>query len=135
MRVIRAAGVTKLRDDAGTYKTQRVQPSYGEASCGAKRQVERRIVPESFQRFLVFLILRLPPTNTLGHEPTARGFEAALRAGGRPDDVTALRGEALAGAEAHVREDAGVGRALRLLLDALDEVVAEEVSCDPHERV
>src|SRR5947209_4835021 len=92
MRVIRAACGDKLRDDAGTYKTLRLRPSYGEASCGAKRQAERKIVPDSFQGFLVFLILKLQPTNTLGHEPTARGFEAASRVGGRPDDVTALRG-------------------------------------------
>src|SRR2546423_8465196 len=50
MRVIRAACGDKLRDDARTYKTQRLQPSYGEASGGAKRQVERKIVPESFRR-------------------------------------------------------------------------------------
>src|ERR1043166_720619 len=71
----------------------------------------------------------------LRDEPAAHGLKTARRAGGRPDDVTALRGEALAGAEAHVREDAGVGRDLRLPLDALDEVVPEEVSREPHQRV
>src|SRR5205085_7908220 len=60
MRGIRAAGGTKLRDDAGTYKTQRVQPSYGEASCGAKRKGERRIVPESFLRAPVLCLTPRP---------------------------------------------------------------------------
>lgn len=71
----------------------------------------------------------------LGHEPVARGFESTRCACGGADEVAALRGEALAGAEAQVREDAGVGRALGLLFDALDEVVSEEVSGETHERV
>src|ERR1700749_1082761 len=73
-------------------------------------------------------------TIALRHEPVARGFESALRTCGGADDVAALRGEALAGAEAEVREDAGVGRVLGLLFDALDEVVPEEVSGEAHER-
>src|SRR5437588_9701710 len=113
MRVIRAAGVTKLRDDAGTYRTLRLQPSYGEASCDAKRQVERKIAPESFWRTCLAPSLSarsLPP----------RSSPAVPRRDDLRPLLQQVRGECVAQVVAARLDPCGLCVALHLLLHRLD---------------
>lgn len=66
------------------------------------------------------------------YDPTAGSLDYFA---GHLNDVTSFRGEPLARAETQTGKDAGVRRALGLMLDTLDEVILEKFPGHIHEQV